>query len=87
VDEAVDGAEGLARALAGDYDLVIADRRAAVAGEPFTAALARERPGWMRRVVVGGVGTGEAPGVRVLPKPFTLRDLRAVAAEVWAPPA
>jgi DNA-binding response OmpR family regulator len=86
VDEARDGAEGLARAMAADYDLVIADRRAAVGGEPFAAALARARPGWERRTVISGTGPGEAAGAPVLPKPFTPRDLRAVASEVWIAP-
>jgi hypothetical protein len=36
-------------------------------------------------VVSGGTG-GDAPGARVLRKPFTPRDLRAVAAEAWALP-
>ncbi len=87
VDDARDGTEGLARALAADYDLVIADRRAAVGGEPFVAALARARPEWTPRMVVSGGAPGESAGARILQKPFTPRDLRAVAADVWGAPA
>jgi CheY-like chemotaxis protein len=87
VDDARDGDEGLARAIAGDYDLVIADRRAAVGGEPFAAALTRARPDWAARLVVSGGAPGETAGARTLLKPFTPRDLRAVAADVWGAPA
>jgi len=85
VDEARDGADGLARARADVYDLVLTDRRAAAAGEPFATALARARPEWGPRIVITGAspGDGAGAGALILPKPFTPRDLRAVAAEVW----
>jgi len=83
VDEARNGNEGLERARSEEYDLVIADRRAAVGDEPFALALARARPGWTLRTVTSGGGPGDPPGARTLRKPFAPRDLRAVAAEVW----
>ena len=87
VDAAPDGDAALRLARDGEYDLVIADRRAAAAGTPFLKALEGARPGWGMRVIVStaDVGTGtSAGGVRTLRKPFNLRDLREAAAAVWA---
>ncbi len=89
VDAAADGAEALALARQHAYDLVIADRRAAIGGEPFAAALRRERPAWQQRIIVSaadrssGAGFEEFQGLRVLRKPFNLRDLRAAAADIF----
>ena len=86
VTEARTGAEGLALAQAADYDLVLTDRRAVVGEETLPAALARERPAWVGRIVVGGAAPGDLPGLRTVRKPFTPRALRQVAAEVWGTP-
>ncbi len=92
VDTATDGAAALRLVGAADYDLVIADRRAAADGETFADALARVRPQWTPRLIVAtsqgrlsrsGAERDEAAGARVLRKPFNLRDLRAAAAAVW----
>lgn len=91
VDAATDGEAALRLVGTTDYDLVIADRRAAAGGEPFADALARLRPAWTPRVIVAtsqgrrprpSAGRDETPA-RVLRKPFNLRDLRAAAAAVW----
>ena len=91
VDTAPDGDAALRLASDGEYDLVIADRRAAAAGEPFLQALERARPGWGARVIVstadvqrGTTAGGPKAAARTLRKPFNLRDLREVAAAVWA---
>jgi two-component system NtrC family sensor kinase len=91
VDTAPDGDAALRLAREGEYDLVIADRRAAAAGAPFLQALERARPGWGTRVIAstadvqaGTAAGGPTPAARTLRKPFNLRDLREAAAEVWA---
>ncbi|MGD0485167.1 MAG: ATP-binding protein [Gemmatimonadales bacterium] len=91
VDAAPDGDAALRLAREGDYDLVIADRRAAAAGAPFLQALERARPGWGPRVIVstadvqaGPAAGGPTPAARTLRKPLNLRDLREAAAAVWA---
>ena len=91
VDATSDGDAALRLAREGDYDLVIADRRAAAAGTPFLQALERSRPGWTGRVIVsiadvhpGTTAGGPTPAARTLRKPFNLRDLRGAAAAVWA---
>ena len=78
-------------ACAAEYDLVIAERRAAAAGAPFLQRLERARPGWGLRVIVstadvqeGTTAGGLVPAARTLRKPFNLRDLREAAAAVWA---
>ena len=92
VDQAADGSEGLRLALGGDYDLVISDRRAAAGSEPFLVALLRARPAWRNRAIVAaaervsGAPVDGEPDVRVLTKPFNLRDLRAAASDVWESP-
>ena len=89
VDQAADGSEGLRLALAAEYDLVISDRRAAAGAEPFLVALLRARPAWRCRSILaaaerssGGPVESE-PEVRLLRKPFNLRDLRSAASDVW----
>ena len=88
VDTAADGADALRLAMAVDYDLVISDRRAAVGSEPFVTARERVRPTWKGRMILAAtdrrsVATDTLPSQRLLQKPFNLRDLRMVAAEVW----
>ena len=91
VDAAADGDGALALARGGEYDLVIADRRAVAGGTPFLQALAGERPGWAARLIVSTADIqpqtaagGPTPAARVLRKPFNLRDLRSAAATVFA---
>jgi signal transduction histidine kinase len=90
VDQAEGGTDALRLSKENDYDLVITDRRAAVGNEPFVVALARARPLWQGRTIVAAAepastGSGDwAASLRLLRKPFNLRDLRAAAAEVWA---
>ena len=93
VDAVPDGEAGLRLARASEYDLIVTDRRAAAEGGPFLDALARHRPGWTARVLLStsAVGSPQAdagapPGVRLLRKPFNLRDLRSAAAAVWGGP-
>ena len=90
VDTATDGDAALGLACAGEYDLVIADRRAAARGTPFLQALEAARPGWRARVIVSTADVqpatatgGPNPAARILHKPFNLRDLRETAAAVW----
>jgi len=91
VDQAADGHDGLRQALAGHYDLVIGDRRAAVGAEPFLTALLRARPAWRPRIILaaterasGSAGAGATEtDVKLLRKPFNLRDLRTAASDVW----
>jgi len=84
VDAVNDGDAALRLARLGDYDLIIADRRAAAGGAPFLRALERERPGWKQRVIVSTADEQAVPSVRTLRKPFNLRDLREAANSVWA---
>jgi two-component system NtrC family sensor kinase len=86
VTEARTGTEGLAFAESVEYDLVLMDRRAIVGAETLSSALARVRPTWAGRIVVGGAAPGEVPGLRTVPKPYAPRALRAAAAEVWREP-
>ena len=84
VDAVADGDAALRLVRMGDYDLVIADRRASAAGAPFLQALERERPGWTGRAIVSTADAQPAAGGRTLRKPFNLRDLREAARAVWA---
>ena len=93
VDAVPDGEAGLRLARASEYDLIVTDRRAAAEGGPILDALARNPPGWTARVLLStsAVGSPQAdagapPGVRLLRKPFNLRDLRSAAAAVWGGP-
>ena len=88
VDAAATGAEAMDLIRATDYDLIIADRRAAVKDEPFVGALAFERPSWGGRLIVSASAArteASAPGgAGLLRKPFNLKDLREAAAAVWS---
>jgi CheY-like chemotaxis protein len=68
------------------YDLVLVDARAVTgAGLPFADALLSTRPGWARRVVLAS-GNGRADGTAgfQLSKPFNLRELKALADEIFS---
>jgi two-component system NtrC family sensor kinase len=72
------------------YDLVIADAGAAAGSELFVAAFLDRHPDWRDRLVVATHGRGaEAHDVPAgdalhrLPKPFNLRELRGLAAEIF----
>jgi two-component system, NtrC family, sensor kinase len=89
VDTAGDGDSGIVLARGGDYDLVIADHRAAAGGVPFLLALEALRPGWQARCIVSTVdpqlaAAGGERAACVLRKPFDLRGLRAAAGTAWA---
>ena len=83
------GEQGLRMLRERSFDLVIADAMArAGATQLFVHAVAREAPDTCRRLILGHAG-GEAAddgdnGVRRLRKPFNLRDLRALGAEILA---
>jgi CheY-like chemotaxis protein len=89
VDSAADGTQGLALAKDYEYDLVLMDRRAAAGAEPFAAALLRLHPDWRSRTLVAaaerpsGTLDDATASLRLLRKPFNLRDLRSAAGEVW----
>jgi CheY-like chemotaxis protein len=73
-----------------EFDLIVADAMATVGpSELFSQALAAQRPEACGRLVLGVSSNGDfgeaAPeGVRRTRKPFSLRDLNAVAQEVFA---
>jgi two-component system NtrC family sensor kinase len=88
VDTAADGTDALRLAISEDYDLVISDRRAAAGSEPFVSALERLRPTWRGRMILAAADrpnatTDNLANLRLLRKPFNLRDLRMAAAAVW----
>jgi hypothetical protein len=73
------------------FDLIVADAMASVGpSELFVQALATQRPETCARVVLGVTGNGDLPepvpdfGVRRTRKPFSLRDLNALAEEIFA---
>lgn len=88
VDAARDADQALGFVRDRAYDLVISDARiAAGAGEPFAEALLRERPAWAGRLVLAGrKPRSAAPTSRYLSKPFNLRELRALADEMFSSP-
>ena len=73
------------------YDLIIADGRATAQGKLFVEELVERHPGLRGRTLVA---TGDVQlateetlgrlGLRYVRKPFNLRDLRDLAARVWA---
>jgi len=68
------------------YDLVLVDARAVTsAGLAFTDALASTRPGWAKRVILAN-GNGRTDGLAgfELSKPFNLRELKALADEIFS---
>ena len=85
------GAQGLRMLRERSFDLIVADALAAVApARLFVGALAADRPESCDRLILGVSGTAESAdlaahdSVRRLRKPFNLRDLHAVASEVFA---
>ncbi len=85
------GAQGLRMLRERSFDLIVADALATVApARLFVGALATDCPESRDRVIVGVSGAAESPelaaqeSVRRLRKPFNLRDLHAVASEVFA---
>jgi two-component system NtrC family sensor kinase len=85
------GAQGLRMMRERSFDLIVADALAAVApARLFVGALAADCPESRDRLIVGVSGAAESPelaaqeSVRRLRKPFNLRDLHAVASEVFA---
>jgi CheY-like chemotaxis protein len=85
------GAQGLRMLRERTFDLIVADALASVApARLFVGALTTDRPEICDRLILGVSGNGEPPElgaheqVRRLRKPFNLRDLHAVAAEVFA---
>jgi CheY-like chemotaxis protein len=85
------GGQGLRMLKEREFDLVVADAMAAVGpSELFVQAVASECPELCGRLVVGVSGNGGVPesvieaGARGTRKPFNLRDLNAVAQEIFA---
>ena len=85
------GSQGLLMLQERDFDLIVADAMAAAGPtELFVHALAAQRPESCGRVVLGVSGNGDAAevateiGVRRTRKPFSLRDLNALAQEIFA---
>ncbi len=85
------GSQGLRMVGERSFDLIVAD--AMVAAGPtdlFVQALAARHPETCARLVVGVSGNGGASdpalagGVRQIRKPFSLRDLSALAEEIFA---
>jgi two-component system NtrC family sensor kinase len=88
VDAPAGAAEALALAQQGEYDLVVADHRAAAGRERFAAALARVRPAWGARTILAASeprreSARQGQAGQLLRKPINLKDLRAAAARVW----
>jgi two-component system, NtrC family, sensor kinase len=85
------GAQGLRMLRERSFDLIVADALAAVApARLFVGALAADCPESFERLILGVSGNAESAdlaaheSVRRLRKPFNLRDLHAVASEVFA---
>jgi two-component system NtrC family sensor kinase len=85
------GSQGLRMLKDRHFDLIVADAMASVGqSELFVHALATQRPETCARVVLGVAGNGDLPepvrdfGVRRIRKPFSLRDLNALAEEIFA---
>ncbi len=85
------GSQGLRMVGERSFDLIVADGM--VAAGPtnlFVQALAARHPETCPRLVVGVSGNGAAPdpalagGARQIRKPFSLRDLSALAEEIFA---
>jgi PAS domain S-box-containing protein len=88
VDAAVSGADAVRLAQAERYDLVIADRLASTGDEPIAAALTRLPGGLSARLILSTSARRDsddrlAAGVRLLQKPFDLRELKKTAEEVF----
>ncbi len=84
------GGQGLRMLKERHFDLIIADAMAAAGPqELFVHALAAQQPETCARLVLGVSGNGDPDpgtdaGVRRTRKPFSLRDLNALAQEVFA---
>lgn len=85
------GGQGLRMLKERDFDLVVVDAMAAAGpATPFVHALAAECPDVCSRLVVGVSSSGDMPegaleaGARSARKPFNLRELSAVAQEIFA---
>jgi len=90
VDVARNAAHALEQVQAHEFDLIIADGRAATKGKLFVEVLVDRLPALRGRVLVatGDVRAGTEEklaqlGLRYVRKPFNLRDLRDEAARVW----
>jgi two-component system NtrC family sensor kinase len=88
VDAARSADDALRLASERSYDLVLADARAATEGGLFFAdALLSTKPGWASRLVIAsGNGRTEGGPAHQLSKPFNLRELRALADELFSTP-
>jgi two-component system NtrC family sensor kinase len=92
VESVRSGSHGLRILQERDFDLIVADAMATTGpSELFVQALADRRPGDCARLIVGVAGNGQLPehvpddgGFRRARKPFSLRDLNALAQEVFA---
>jgi two-component system, NtrC family, sensor kinase len=85
------GRQGIRMLKEREFDLVVADAMAAVdPSRLFVQVVAAECPELCGRLVVGVSGNGELPeiaveaGARPARKPFNLRELNAVAQEIFA---
>ncbi len=85
------GSQGIRMLKERDFDLVVADAMAAVGpARLFVHAVGADCPEMGARLVVGMSGNGDLPegvaeaGARGVRKPFNLRELNAVAQEVFA---
>jgi CheY-like chemotaxis protein len=85
------GSQGLLVLSERDFDLIVADAMAAAGPtELFVQALMARHPEACTRLVLGVSGNGDpgdpaaAGGVRRARKPFSLRDLNALAQEIFA---
>jgi two-component system NtrC family sensor kinase len=84
------GSQGMLMLRERDFDLIVADALATAGPQLFVEALAIHRPETCARVVLGVTGNGDLPdpsldvGVRRTRKPFSLRDLNALAQEIFA---
>jgi signal transduction histidine kinase len=85
------GSQGIRMLKERDFDLVVADAMAAVGpSKLFVQAVAAECPELCGRLVVGVAGNGDLPegavqaGARGARKPFNLRELNALAQEIFA---
>ncbi|HUL69486.1 MAG TPA: ATP-binding protein [Gemmatimonadales bacterium] len=91
VDTANSGEQAMRLLRERSYDVVIADRRVTTGAQRlFADALLEERPDLGGRLLVTLSATDpevldglRKRSLRVVPKPFNLRDLRRAAAEVW----
>jgi two-component system NtrC family sensor kinase len=91
VEAVQSGSQGLRMLKERDFDLIVADAMAASGPtELFVQALATDCPEACARLILGVTGNGELPepvpgfGMHRTRKPFSLRDLNALAEEIFA---